>query len=147
MAAQPTGCACRCFKATTVCARTFFTAQNAVDLTKALTAIRFHRGWGADKLNAAEAAAIANCLRELVPPVGVLTHAASAGIAECMTTGKYSVKNNAADLKTQLDALIDAIKLITVTPGSLAGPSSVPLNVAVFDTIKAQIGLILEAGS
>jgi hypothetical protein len=48
-------------------------------------------------------------------------------------------------LCTQLDSLKNATKAITVTPGSLAGPSSPPLNAAAFTPIGTAIGNVKTA--
>lgn len=55
-----------------------------------------------------------------------------------------SIERNAQSLKAALDALIEQIKVITVTCAAPGAPSSPPLNLAAFDVIKAQIGQILK---
>jgi hypothetical protein len=76
-----------------------------------------------------------------------------AGIAERMTTGKYSVKNNEKDLKTLIDALFTAIGSMSFTGtavvGGTAGTSATTtlVNAATFTALKAEFALLLEAGS
>lgn len=55
-----------------------------------------------------------------------------------------SIERNTVSLKVLLDALIDQVKLITVTCAAPGSPSTPPLNIAAFDTIKTQIGQILK---
>jgi hypothetical protein len=76
----------------------------------------------------------------------------NAGIAERMTVGKYSVKNDLADLKTQLDTLIDAV--LSLAGGTIpAGTGlAVPLSTAssaitTINGVKTQLALLLEAGA
>ena len=59
---------------------------------------------------------------------------------------KIAVKNTAANLKTILDSLINAIKLITVSVPAL-GTSGTPINFTSFDTVKAQIALLIDEGT
>lgn len=54
------------------------------------------------------------------------------------------IEGNSQSLKAALDALIDNIKLITVTSSAPGSPTSVPLNFAAFDVVKAQIAQILK---
>lgn len=53
-----------------------------------------------------------------------------------------SVKRGAVSLKSELDALIDAIMAITVT--TAVGVSSVPVNIASFASIKVKLGQLLK---
>lgn len=64
------------------------------------------------------------------------------GVELDATLGKIKLKNAAQSLKTILDALIDAIALITVTTGGVT--STVPNNAAVITALKVQIALLLE---
>lgn len=54
------------------------------------------------------------------------------------------IERNSVSLKTAIDALIDQIKLITVTCAAPGAPSTPPLNFAAFDAIKIQIDNILK---
>ncbi len=54
------------------------------------------------------------------------------------------IERNAQSLKAMLDALIDQIKLITVTCAAPGSPSTPPLNLAAFDVIKTQVAQILK---
>lgn len=54
------------------------------------------------------------------------------------------IERNSQSLKAALDALIDQVKLITVTCAAPGSPSTPPLNFAAFDLIKTQIGQILK---
>lgn len=56
-----------------------------------------------------------------------------------------SIVQNITDLNSQLTSLITQISAITVTPGSLSGPSSPPLNAAAFAPISSQIASISTA--
>lgn len=81
------------------------------------------------------------------------------GAGKVIAGEKITIQNAETTLKTELQALIDqlttlngylgntltAIKLITVTPGSLAGPSSVPLNAASFTSIDTNISNVTTA--
>ncbi len=73
---------------------------------------------------------------------------------------KIAVKNTAASLKTIFDSLLDAIAALTVTiptaavmsgltpiGNTVAGISTVPINVLDFTAIKAQIALLLDEGT
>lgn len=77
----------------------------------------------------------------------VVTTGSTGGIAEKMTTGKYSVKNSAVDLKTLIDYLIDKTSIFAA--GTIAGA---PLNtsavyIADLTYVKTQLNLLMEAGS
>lgn len=54
------------------------------------------------------------------------------------------IERNAQTLKAAIDALIDQVKLITVTCAAPGSPSTPPLNLAAFDVVKAQIDSILK---
>lgn len=101
------------------------------------------------------AIAVDNTLVELHGGAKKVKTTSSAGIAERINgTGKYSVKNNAADLKTQLDALCDAVSNLAAglyIPGTGPLPTT-PLSTGVavqasVSAIKTAIGTLLEAGS
>jgi hypothetical protein len=54
------------------------------------------------------------------------------------------IERNAQSLKAALGALIDQIKLITVTCAAPGAPSTPPVNFAAFDIVKTQINSILK---
>jgi len=64
------------------------------------------------------------------------------GITFEMFEDKFLIKNDDANLLSELEKLIDQIKLITVT--TPVGPSGVPINASMFDPIKDQLGLLLK---
>jgi len=55
---------------------------------------------------------------------------------------KISIKNNGADLKTELDKLLNGISALTVP--TAFGPSGTPINVATFTAVKTNLNLLLE---
>lgn len=62
-----------------------------------------------------------------------------------MTTTGVLIERNNQTLRAVLDALVDTIKLITVTCAAPGTPSTVPINAAAFDAVKAQIAQILKS--
>jgi hypothetical protein len=54
------------------------------------------------------------------------------------------IERASVSLKSTLDALIDQIKLITVTCAAPGFPSTPPVNLAAFDVIKTQLDAILS---
>lgn len=62
-----------------------------------------------------------------------------------MTNAGVLIERNNQTLRAALDALVDAIKTITVTCASPGTPSSVPVNLAAFDAVKTQIAQILKS--
>ena len=62
-----------------------------------------------------------------------------------MTTAGVLIERNNQTLRAALDALVDAIKLITVTCAAPGAPSTIPINAAAFDAVKAQIAQILKS--
>ncbi|MBE2289354.1 MAG: hypothetical protein IAE95_07350 [Chitinophagaceae bacterium] len=65
------------------------------------------------------------------------------GLATVKVAEKVTVRSGTEDLYTLLRDLLDSIKLITVT--TPAGPSSVPVNVAMFDAISLRLNNLLTA--
>ncbi len=65
------------------------------------------------------------------------------GVATLKVAEKVTVRSGTEDLYTVLRDLLDSIKLITVTTS--AGPSSVPVNVAMFDAILLRLNNLLAA--
>jgi hypothetical protein len=65
------------------------------------------------------------------------------GMATVRVAEKVSVRSGAEDLYSLLRDLLDCIKLITVTTS--AGPSSVPVNAAMFDAILLRLNNLLAA--
>jgi hypothetical protein len=57
---------------------------------------------------------------------------------------KVKIANELYTLNELLQDLIDQIKLLTVTCAAPGNPSSVPINVAAFTAIAAQIEDLLE---
>lgn len=55
---------------------------------------------------------------------------------------KLSFSNSSGDLKTQVDALIDAIGQLTVT--TAFGPSGTPVNIAQFQSVQQNLNEILS---
>lgn len=49
--------------------------------------------------------------------------------------GKFTISNDTADLKTEIDNLLDAVNRLTVS--TAFGPSGTPLNFAEFQTIQS----------
>lgn len=64
----------------------------------------------------------------------------------CVNGGNklVSIKNNADDLKTILNSILDAIMALTVISSGTGLPSSVPVNIASFVTAKANLQLLLK---
>ena len=60
---------------------------------------------------------------------------------------KVAIKNGTTNLKTLINSLIDAIKLITVTCTAAGSPSGIPLNVDTFTTLKTQFATLLDEGT
>ncbi len=65
------------------------------------------------------------------------------GVATVRVAEKVTVRSGTEDLYTLMRDLLDSIKLITVTTS--AGPSSVPVNVAMFDAILLRLNNLLAA--
>jgi hypothetical protein len=58
-------------------------------------------------------------------------------------TNLVQIKNTVTSMLTVLNALVDQIALITVTPAMLAVPTPVPNNAAAILAIKVQLALLL----
>lgn len=65
------------------------------------------------------------------------------GMATVKVADKVTVRCGTEDLYTLLRDVLDSIKLITVTTST--GPSSVPVNVAMFDAILLRLNNLLAA--
>ncbi|MBL7693063.1 MAG: hypothetical protein JNM41_15825 [Flavipsychrobacter sp.] len=65
------------------------------------------------------------------------------GMATVRVAEKVTIRCGAEDLYTLLRDILDSIKLITVTTST--GPSSVPVNVALFDAILLRLNNLLAA--
>lgn len=67
----------------------------------------------------------------------------SFGSSKIELTSTLKLANAVTDLKAVIDGLIDLIAAITVTPGTLAGPSSPPLNAAAISAYKTTVAGLL----
>jgi uncharacterized protein YbaR (Trm112 family) len=59
-------------------------------------------------------------------------------------TKLVSIKNNADDLKTILNSILDALMTLTVISSGTGLTSSVPINAASFESAKANLQLLLK---
>lgn len=59
-----------------------------------------------------------------------------------VTSGGLTLKKGGSGLKKTLEGLVDAICQLTVTTG--VGPSGIPINVAAFQQIKAEVSQYME---